>query len=252
MEPEIHKQLFITKHAKGIFSVLILILVLPLIVILSQTPTSSKSKAESAAITSTTSLASTPVSNSPAAVRQQGSNSSSTIILLNICLHGIGNCGDNVVALGTGNLNPRHPNRQVKVDILSTDNKLLKSATGEIVYSPASSRFTGSINLTDARSGSYNIKISVPGFLSKFIPTPQSLIVNESNTFPLVSLVTGNIDNNNLLDMEDYKLLMRCFGKTNPCSASQQQASDLNDDGVVDGVDYNLFMREIANQKTLK
>lgn len=50
----------------------------------------------------------------------------------------------------------------------------------------------------------------------------------------------------------DYALLMKCFDKpnqTNPCSPAQHKTADLNNDGIVNGIDYNLLIRQTANQK---
>jgi hypothetical protein len=65
-----------------------------------------------------------------------------------------------------------------------------------------------------------------------------------TNTLPQVLLVSGDINNDNKLDILDYNILVSCFGNkstTDSCGGKQVDA-DLNDDGVVDGVDYNLFI----------
>lgn len=50
----------------------------------------------------------------------------------------------------------------------------------------------------------------------------------------------------------DYALLMKCFGKSdqsNPCTPSEKISADLNNDGVINGVDYNLLLRETTKSK---
>lgn len=51
---------------------------------------------------------------------------------------------------------------------------------------------------------------------------------------------------------KDYAAFIKCFDKpnqTNPCSPAERIAADLNNDGIVDGVDYNLFIRKKTDQK---
>ncbi len=69
-------------------------------------------------------------------------------------------------------------------------------------------------------------------------------IVKNPNSSPNPAL-TGNTQ-------EDYAMFIKCFDKpnqTNPCSPTQHKAADLNNDGVVDGIDYNLFIHKKAGQK---
>lgn len=55
-----------------------------------------------------------------------------------------------------------------------------------------------------------------------------------------------------LTTQENYTLLMKCFDKpnqTNPCTPTQLKSVDLNGDGIVNGIDYNLYVRQTAGQK---
>ena len=75
---------------------------------------------------------------------------------------------------------------------------------------------------------------------------------------PRVNLVAGDIDENNLLTITDYNILLSCVNdaavvnidnrvlcNTNTTYITQ---SDLDDNGTVDKFDYNLFLREYAVQ----
>lgn len=262
MNPELRKQLFFRKHLIGIFAILALTLMLPLTLLFSQSNQQTKQFAAQPSqplptltpppgFALPTSIQSVPVQTTSSVA----GNTKSTKISLNLCLHGIGNCGDNVASQSAGNANPVHMSRQLTLSIYDKDFKLIKELTGEINYSPAITKFTGLIDAENLPSGIYNIKISTPGYLPSFIPAAQNIKTAQSNTLPDLSLVSGDVDRNNILNLQDYTLLMKCFdkpGEKNPCTAEQQQASDLNDDGTVNGVDYNLLMRETTNQKTLK
>lgn len=75
---------------------------------------------------------------------------------------------------------------------------------------------------------------------------------NGSPTIPL--LLMGDINNNNQVGVDDYAILRDCYG----ANAVQSRCSDhhladttvglfadLNDDGVIDGIDYNLLIRNM-------
>ena len=46
----------------------------------------------------------------------------------------------------------------------------------------------------------------------------------------LVSMITGDMNNDNIISLLDYNQLLSCFGST----ASSCAVADLNDDGIVD------------------
>lgn len=50
----------------------------------------------------------------------------------------------------------------------------------------------------------------------------------------------------------DYTTFIKCFDKPNqinPCSPEEHKTADLNNDGIVDGIDYNLFIHKKTGQK---
>ena len=50
-----------------------------------------------------------------------------------------------------------------------------------------------------------------------------------------------DLNNYNQLDILDYNILISCYG-SKQCPPDQKAASDLNS-GQVDGVDYNIWLR---------
>jgi hypothetical protein len=62
---------------------------------------------------------------------------------------------------------------------------------------------------------------------------------------PTVTLVPGDLDPNqdNNLDIQDYNMFISCYGSK---SCNNKQQADFNDDGVVDGKDYNILARGFA------
>src|SRR5205823_2071408 len=99
------------------------------------------------------------------------------------------------------------------------------------------------------------LKIISPGYLQKQLSQVISLIGFPGVAIiPKISLVTGDIDKNNQLDIEDYNALVDCFGSKQNSSnchyapTQQSPGADIDDDGMVGGADYNLFLREVSVQ----
>lgn len=77
-------------------------------------------------------------------------------------------------------------------------------------------------------------------------------------------MIAGDINDDNQLDVEDYNILRDCgYGALNPlpisdptseynsptCQSHQfKNNADLNDDGIIDSHDFNLFIRELSVQ----
>ena len=59
---------------------------------------------------------------------------------------------------------------------------------------------------------------------------------------PTPALQVGLNDRGNPDAVSYYNALVSCFGAK---SCSNKQAADLNDDGSVDGIDFNVFLKAI-------
>lgn len=183
-------------------------------------------------------------------------NPNATSFTVTLLLHGLGAGGDNVNPNSGGNTNPQHPNRTATMTISDTSNNPVGTPIQVAITYQSDGTFQGTANNISLASGNYIIAIKTDGFLQKqysniFQPQPGQTI-----TLPKISLVTGDITNDNQLDISDYNALISCFGNklTQPsCSypiTATSTGADINDDGVVDGVDYNLFIRELSVQKS--
>ena len=54
------------------------------------------------------------------------------------------------------------------------------------------------------------------------------------------------------LSPQILNLIIKCFDKpnhSNPCTPAEHTQADLNKDGVIDGADYNLYMRQTSQTK---
>lgn len=197
-------------------------------------------------------------------------NPNSTFLSLTVGLHGIG-MGDNANPNGTGNIsvqnpNPKHTTHPVTLTLSDLSGNNPQQVNGSITFpglnaSNASGPiyWTGMIDVSAFAAGDYQVKIISDGFLQKLYPSVIHIVKKQTIALPPIALITGNIINSgpsqNQLDSLDYNALISCFGvkQSDPtlCLTPPNQTtsgSDINDDGVVDGNDYNLMIREFSVQ----
>ncbi|HUD44519.1 MAG TPA: dockerin type I repeat-containing protein [Patescibacteria group bacterium] len=210
--------------------------------------------------TDTCSPATSPTGISPTGVGPTATPiAGSTTVSFTAHLHGIGDSGDNVNPSASGsNQSPvdtaltatvyAYPSEYTASN--PTANPVI-TGTGTLTYN-ANHNFTLSspINL-NLPSDTYLFKLSVPKYLTKALPNVKQVnTINSGNTFNFgdVTLVTGDVNGDNQLDINDYTIILGCINGSSSCDASTQKLADLNDDGVVDITDLNLFERELMVQ----
>lgn len=224
--------------------------------VFTQTPTPSQGVTLTPSATPTQSLSQTP---SP-------TQTSGISFFLTLCPHGLGNCGDNANPSSGGNTSPLHTTRNITVSFTKANNNPVTGSPFQEQVSHVSSaqNFQKTLSIPNFSSGQYLVTVKMDGFLAKQIPGIISVTQGQQITLPEVFLVTGDIgpvpgtNNNpygdNQLDITDYNVLISCFGSkmtTASCINPPTQlypGADINDDGVVDGADYNLFLRELSVQ----
>ncbi len=175
-----------------------------------------------------------------------------TLSFPGILLHGIGSAGDSVAPGTSGNTSPLTPNRTLSVQVVNASNVLVTTLSGTITYSPSSGGFSGSVSLgSTVPTGSYLVKVKTDKYLVKQLPGIITLTQGQTTTIPPVSLIVGDINNDNTLNILDYNILLGCYSDFLPptsCPGTNGKESDLNDDGSVNASDYNLFLRELSVQ----
>ncbi len=71
-------------------------------------------------------------------------------------------------------------------------------------------------------------------------------------TIPLQTVTIGDIvplpDGDNIVDASDYDALLGCFGEKEVLyTCTVKELADLDDNGVIDGIDYNLLSRSLKS-----
>lgn len=171
---------------------------------------------------------------------------------LDLLLHGIGNAGDAANPNGGGNTNLVHLQRPIRVEVLDATNQVVKDEEGVVVYNSGSGSFKGTVDMgTDLVGGVYTVKVKFLQSLKTLIPGIQVITAGTTHNLPQTTLVNGDVNNDNVLNIIDYDILLGCYSDFLPaenCTPDTKLQSDITDDGSVNQFDYNLFLRELSNQ----
>lgn len=162
----------------------------------------------------------------------------------------------------SGNPSPRTQTRNVTAYFYQSNAAIsdpltrpLYAASGTVQYNTASGTFINAkFDASAIPHGTYQIVIKMPQYLNTQVQsgaTKTFALVDSVNpqalTLPEITMPAGDINpfpnGNNAIDINDYNALFSCFGrKAQTSSCRSAQAPDLNDDGIVDGIDYNIFL----------
>ena len=173
---------------------------------------------------------------------------------LTVLLHCMGNSGDNVneTNASLSNKYPKHPEKTVLVGIYNALNQLVATKTATILYSSPSGNFTGSVNLdSNFPTGNYIVKVKNSTHLQRRVGGIISIGSSQATILPTVTLITGDANNDNVINILDYNMLIGCYSDllaAPSCDEQKKLVTDMDDDGNVNQTDYNLFLREITVQ----
>ena len=192
-----------------------------------------------------------------------------TPLSFELLLHGVGSAGDNPNPRGSdlSNKNPLHPQRNLHVEVFDTNNVLVTSVSGALSlnYDEQSGSFKGALDLGPTfREGNYNLKVKSDRYLRRRVPGIQMIKRGSENSVPKIDLVAGDVNSDNILNVIDYNAFLDCgYGEIEPLpivdpnsvfNSQQCQAHkppelvDVDDNGVINSPDYNLFLRELSVQ----
>lgn len=176
-----------------------------------------------------------------------------TKLAFDLFLHGLGKGGDNVNPNGQGNFDLLHPQRDVTVEMYNSQNQLILSKQGPVTFDSTSGSFKGVIDMgSSVSSGIYIVKVKLDQYLRTSIPGIQTIVSDSTNNMADTSLISGDINGDNALNILDYNILMGCYSDFLPpvsCTDENKELADLTDDGFVNQFDYNLFLRELTNRE---
>lgn len=178
----------------------------------------------------------------------------STGLKLSVKIPGIGQ----KLASNEDNPQPKNSSRIVRVNVLDTNNEMLKFGTNDVStigaslhYNPQTFAFEGPINLGNTiGSGSYTVKLSMDNSLYRRLPGIISLTNGkEDNVTSTVSVIVGDLNRDNTLGVSDWTNMIACIQNKPACNANIRALADLNDDGDVETIDVQLLQRGFSTRQ---
>jgi uncharacterized protein YkwD len=145
-----------------------------------------------------------------------------------------------LVGIGKGgNARPKHLSRHAQVEIFDLTNKSVALGNGDLSYD-GHDLFRGIIHLGKIDNGKYYIKIVGDNTLIRIVK-PQFIVLNntELNILPSVSMIQGDTNVDNIIDINDYNAVLPCFQNI---KCQYRDLIDFNDDGATNAIDYNLLL----------
>lgn len=135
---------------------------------------------------------------------------------------------------------PQRPRRNFEVVILNSQNQPVLTTKGWASYYAGTDSvtspgvYTGGVTLgTDFPTGSYLVKVRMDNTLWKAVPGIQNITGGGNNSISTpVSLITGDVNGDNVINLLDYNLFLSCLG--GKCPESVPVYSDL-DNYTVEG-----------------
>jgi len=182
-----------------------------------------------------------------------------------LLLHGIGASGDSAnpnpvpcqtiprnPSLCLSNQNPLRGTRNVILQVLDQTGEEVAMKPGTVAYNTTKGDFEGSVDLGDLPAGSYNMKIWSDNYLHQSLPGIKVITANQTELLlPAATLVTGDTNKDNTLNILDYNVIVDCYSDFLPavaCDPTKKLLADLTDDGSVNQSDLNLFLRDFSVQ----
>lgn len=150
------------------------------------------------------------------------------------------------------NPKPKHPQRNITIQLFSATDQKGFEAKGQAVFDEKTTIFLAHVLLPKTiTTGDYIVKITMKSYLRKQLTGVIHITVGQVNqVISPVTLVAGDIDGDNVLDVLDYNILVSCFGeRADTASCLLKDQADLNDDGVIDGIDYNIMLRNFLSRE---
>lgn len=209
----------------------------------------------------------------PATITINGGNSptpeataSKTAVKLTLLLHGVGKGGDNSnpSSNSLSNKDPKHPQRLLTLQVINSNNETVSETHTPLNYNKDQGTFESSVNLPTVPTGNYTLKVKTDRYLRRTVPDAVQITADHTTNVPSLELVAGDTNGDNSLDILDYNALLDCgYGEVNPKTNGDQTSLfksstcqihtpadnvDIDDNNVINSVDYNLFLRELSVQ----
>lgn len=206
-------------------------------------------------------------------IGEGGITGTGTKMSFTLLLHGLGIAGDtpNPTDNDLSNKNPKNPEKQLHVLVFDENDQQVAEGTGKIYFQKnnddddLNGTFMGAVFVNPVLTdGKYSVKIKTNRYLRKEFPGTITIDGDKNNILSQIELVAGDTNGDNTLNIVDYNALLDCgYGSINPLPMTNSGAPfnsvgcqtheprndiDIDDNGIINAFDYNLFIRELSVQ----
>lgn len=147
---------------------------------------------------------------------------------------------------------PRNPTIWAEVELRNADNRATTLQV-QVTYDGARGAYIGTAELpAEVTPGPYVLFVKFRDrvrTLKGQAPSILSIQAAATNVAPRITLVPGDVNDDGQLTNTDYTMIAACNtqpGQPAPCSGDQLKAADIDDSGVVDLFDLNLYLRALS------
>ncbi len=192
-----------------------------------------------------------PEGPTPTATPSPSIGASQTSINLALGLAGIGNATES--ARGINN-NPKRPARSIEVKLLNAQNQEVFSSSGSASFESSSGLYKSTIDLGNSFvSGPYIVRVRMDNTLWRNIPGIQNIAAGQENNITQVSLISGDVNQDNEINLLDYSGFTTCYrggcAELQSAGLDQGEVIDFNDDGKIDELDLNILYSGFSRRK---
>ncbi|OGH19432.1 MAG: hypothetical protein A2770_03955 [Candidatus Levybacteria bacterium RIFCSPHIGHO2_01_FULL_38_12] len=133
-------------------------------------------------------------------------------------------------------------NKTARVKMYDAQNQ--EYAAGGQLTKQASGVYTGTVDMGALAEGTYTIKVKAEKFLQKLVGKDnnriaQNIVAGQTYTVPPTTLVPGDANNDNIINIQDYNTIMSCLQTSS--SSCNRSTADLDDNGTVGPEDLQIF-----------
>lgn len=152
----------------------------------------------------------------------------------------------------SGAIAPLHTQRFAEVTLLTPSGTQVAIGNGTLAYDATTQRFIGNLGLAAVpAAGQYLVKITTPQYLTRLLPLPVTIASGSASlALPQFTLIAGDANNDNKIDILDYNMIYSCYGpKANKTQCTTKNAVDFDDNALINGIDYNIYLKNLATHE---
>lgn len=149
------------------------------------------------------------------------------------------------------NPNPNRKQRMINVGLINSSSAIT-SAQGTANFESSTYVYKGTVPVSNLAPGAYTAKIRLDNTLWKNLPDTITISSGTNNpSTTTVQLISGDLDQNNRLTIDDYTDFVKCYKGLPSCSTSMRSLANFDEDATAKGdLDDLTILQQGFNSQT--